>query len=331
MTFTLQGRDWRFWLGVFLSLICLGWLLFTTDWVATGQLLQTADYTLIISATLLNLATIPMRTARWRLMFPRHNLPTFKKLTLAMLIGQAINVFAPARLGDLVRATLVDTARTAYVLGTQVVQLALDLLMLTGLVIFLLFQVSLPAEWRGSGQALLVTSALALTAVALAILLRHPLLQVVTQLATRWTNRGWQKLLNVAADFLRSLDVLAQPKVMITAVLWSLLIWLGYGLVNLLLLAAVGGFDNPAPTANPLLAALFTLVVLQLGIAIPSSPGRIGVYHYLGIQTLVLLGYWEATAVSFTILLHLISVVLPTLIGAGLAWQVGQLRNHSKP
>ena len=147
-------------LGILLSLVCLAWLIGTTDWAGAWSALAQVDYSLVVVATLLNLASVLLRSARWRLMFRTRCVPPFGRLTAALIVGQAVNVLAPARLGDLARAVLVGTGGTVYTLGTLMVEVALDLLMLVVLVVLLLSQATLPAWWRGSGYVLVVTAAL---------------------------------------------------------------------------------------------------------------------------------------------------------------------------
>jgi hypothetical protein len=309
-------RSWRFWFGLILSLASLTWLVVTTDWSETWQALIGANYGLVIAAVVVNILTIPMRSVRWRLMFPLPGRPAIGRLTAIMLIGQAINVFMPFRLGDLVRATLVESEHTAYVLGTQMLRLALDTLMLAVVVLILLLQVSLPQWWRGPGEALMIIAVLALLAVSALVIGRRHFLRLVNWLGTYWPTRRGRFLVEGAGEFLRSVDVIAKPVLILTLVAWTLLIWLLYTAVNYILLAAVG-----APLSW--LAALFLLAVLLLGIAVPSTPGRVGVYHYLAVQALAVFGVDQATAVSFAILQHLITVILPAAIGALLAWRSG--------
>jgi hypothetical protein len=256
-------------------------------------------------------------------MFPRQRRPPFGRLTMAMLIGQAINVFVPARLGDLVRASLIETEHTAFVLGTQVFRIALDLAMLAALVVVLLFQAGLPDWWRRPGEVLLLTAALALLAIVVLVAGRGRITRLLDWLGRHWPLGRGRRLLDVGAQFVRSADAFARPSLVIALLAISALIWAMYAGVNLILLGAVG-----APYSW--LAALFLLVVLQLGVAVPSSPGRVGVYHYLAVQSLAIFEVPQATAVSYAILLHLISIILPAVVGAVLAWQSG-LRLQTGP
>jgi uncharacterized protein (TIRG00374 family) len=274
------------------------------------------DYGLVIAATLLNLASVPLRAIRWRMMFPASHVPSFGRLTAALLIGQAVNVLSPARLGDVARAALADTGETAYALGTLVVELALDLLMLVALVVLLLSQATLPTWWRGSGQALLVTAAVVMTMMVIVVIGRRWLAHVLEQIATRWHHPAIQRVVKWGGQLLHSLDTLGQTARLLPVLVCSVLIWVLYGAVNYTLLGAVG--ERPS-----VLAALFLLVVLQIGVAVPSSPGRIGVFHYLCVQALAVFGIGGANALSYAFILHLISVILPVAMGTVLAWRLG--------
>jgi len=309
-------RSWRFWFGTLLSLAALIWLLITTDWSETWQALTSADYRLVLAAMALNLITIPIRSIRWGLMFPKDSRPTFGRLTMAMLIGQAVNVLVPARLGDLVRASLIDTEHTAFVLGTQLFRMALDLAMLAALVVVLLFEARLPSWWRGPGEALLITAALALLALSVLVAGRRHLTRLLNWMNSRWPFGRSRRLLDMGAQFVRSADAFARPSLVVILLAITIIIWVFYAAVNYILLGAVG-----APYSW--LAAVFLLVVLQLGVAVPSSPGRVGVYHYLAVQSLAIFGVDQATAVSYANLLHLISIILPAMIGTTLAWHSG--------
>ncbi len=324
----------RAWIGILLSLACLGWLIYVCakDWADLRAALARVDYWLVIVATLLNLASVPLRTVRWRLMFHAPHIPPFGRLTAALLIGQAVNVLSPARLGDLARATLADTGGTAYALGTLMVELILDLLMLVASVLFLLLVglersvATLPAWWRGSEQALLVAGGAALAATAVVVIGRRRLAHVLERLAARWRHPAIQRVVTWAKQLLLSLDTLGQTSRLLPVLLCSVLIWILYGAVNYTLLGAVG--ERPS-----VLAAIFLLIVLQIGVAVPSSPGRIGVFHYLCVQALIVFGIGGANALSYAFILHLISVILPVAMGAALAWRLGVMlwRAPAKP
>jgi uncharacterized membrane protein YbhN (UPF0104 family) len=64
--------------------------------------------------------------------------------------------------------------------------------------------------------------------------------------------------------------------------------------------------------------ALFTTAVLNLGVAIPSSPGFIGTYQWLAVSALGLLDVSREEALAFAIVMHAAWYVPTTLVGGAL-------------
>ena len=71
--------------------------------------------------------------------------------------------------------------------------------------------------------------------------------------------------------------------------------------------------------------ALFVAAVLNLGSAVPSSPGYVGTYEWLGVASLGLLDVPHEQALAFTILLHAAWYV-PTTLAGGVALSVRGVR-----
>jgi glycosyltransferase 2 family protein len=67
------------------------------------------------------------------------------------------------------------------------------------------------------------------------------------------------------------------------------------------------------------LEILFVTAVLNLGVAIPSSPGFIGTYQWLGVSALGNLGVGHADAFAFSVLMHAVWYVPTTFAGVVLA------------
>ncbi len=145
---------------------------------------------------------------------------------------------------------------------------------------------------------------------------RRWLARVLERMAARWHHPVMQRVVTWGGQLLHSLDTLGRTTRLLPVLVCSVLIWTLYGAVNYVLLGAIG--ERPS-----ILTALFLLVVLQLGVAVPSSPGRLGVYHYLCIQALAVFGVNGPEALSYAVILHLISVLMPVALGAGLAWRLG--------
>jgi uncharacterized membrane protein YbhN (UPF0104 family) len=108
----------------------------------------------------------------------------------------------------------------------------------------------------------------------------------------------------------------------------SLLVWLSALVINLCLLWA---FD-----IQPLLpAALLILVFTNLGMILPSAPGYIGVYHYLTVLALGIVGVPASTALTFAVVAHALQFGTLCLGGvisiavAGLDWRTLRFQAES--
>jgi uncharacterized protein (TIRG00374 family) len=219
-------------------------------------------------------------------------------------------------LGDVARATLVSSSSGIHhAVGTILTEVALDLLMLGVVTVFLLGQVSLADWWRVPGQVTVTSAAVAAVLLALILAFRRPLTAGLDRLTDRLDQTLPGRVLCHISQLMESLNGLTL-KTLASAMLCSGLIWVLYAAVNLVLMPAVG----IQPSA---LSSLFVLAVLLVGVAVPSSPGRIGVFHYLCAQALAVFGVDQASALSYAIVLHLITVVLPALLGALLSWSFG--------
>jgi len=255
-------------------------------WVRSGRLIQLRRglYVLAppwVAVALLSVAlTLAAGVARWRLLFyPGHRARSWRKLAYALLIGQSINILLPLRFGELARAGLLsatDRAPIARVLATLAVERLADLVILgLATALLLLLSVPLPHWLHAPGQALV-----ALAAGALAIVIA---LGLDARRAAGWTERAARRLpdrlrtraarhIDEAAAGLSSLRSVAA-----SAQLWGLsaAILLLAATTNYLLFVAFG-FELPA------IAALFLLVVLQVGNSAVSVPGNLGVFHRPG-------------------------------------------------
>jgi uncharacterized protein (TIRG00374 family) len=281
--------------------------------------LAKTDPTLVILALATVAATMGAKAHRWGLLFyPSHRDLRFGRLLSALLIGQMMNSLLPARLGELARAYLIgetEGQHKLFALGTIVVEKLLDGLMLLLLLALLFLLMPLPDWLRIPGA----TTGLALAGLLAAILLltgqRERILGAMDrlcQLVPFLERFGLRQRLAVLADGLSSLRA---TDVNTRLLAWSVGIWVLAALTNYLTLLAL---RIEAPL---LLASLFVLVVIHIGLVIPSSPARIGVFHYLCVLSLSVFGVEGSLALAYGFVLHFI-VVLPIIfVGLFFLWR----------
>jgi len=96
------------------------------------------------------------------------------------------------------------------------------------------------------------------------------------------------------------------------AVLLSVLAWGAWALSAWLVASALGIALTPREI-------VFVTSVLNLGVAVPSSPGYIGTYQWLGVSALGLLGVNHTEAFAFSVLMHASWFIPTTVAGVVLA------------
>lgn len=91
---------------------------------------------------------------------------------------------------------------------------------------------------------------------------------------------------------------------------------------------AVGAWSIAAAVGIPLspLEVIFVMAVVNLGVAIPSSPGFIGTYQWLCVASLALLGVDGERAFAFSVILHAAWFVPTTIAGVALLAHQGVRR-----
>jgi len=301
----LQGRL-RIVLGALISLGCLVLVLRGVQWDAVAAAFGSLRLLPLAAAVALEFLTFWAIAARWQRLYAPHQPPSRARLFEILTVAQLVNGVLPAKLGPLVRGYLAgkgEAEGVAFALttiaGEKLAEGASLLLVGAGLLPFVPLAGWLrPATYIGAGLLLA-----ALVAVAWVAFHQEAVGRLLGRLLGRWPH-----LLGTAEAVLDALAVWRDRRAVAALAGWSLLIWAMTALLNQVLLWSLG---IDAPPAAPLLL----LVVLQIGVRVPSSPGSIGVFHYLSVLVLALFGVERDLALSYGVLLHLVTYLPPSLVG----------------
>ena len=307
---------WQLWLGIAFSVACLYLALRDANLIDVASALGQVHPGWVAFAAVTVVVTFIAKAARWRLLLATLSPPRFRRALAVLSIGMLLNSFMPARLGDLARAYLMGEAEAqgkTYVLGTIALEKLVDLALLVVSSLLLLTQMPFP-NWLSRPTQ--VTAAMVALSIPVLVLLAwrgDVALRLVGKLTSLVPSGLGAWLRRQAALALRSLTVLRHPSLTARLGAWSLVIWFLGALTNYIVLLAVG-LSVPAWTS------VLLLVVLQAGVAVPSSPGRIGVFHYLTVLTLSLLGVDKELSVLYAIVLHLVVYVPMVVVGIASLW-----------
>jgi hypothetical protein len=326
-------RNWQLLAGLLISGWSIWLLLQAIDPAKVGRHLAGASWPLVVLCFLSIPCSMLLKIVRQLYLFADGQPPGVRPLLSALYIGYLMNTVLPARVGEFVRAYLIGREPGVGVpaaLATIVVEKVLDLLtlglILAGLVALGLLPPGLP-DWL---QVSLNASALALAAgvVGLVVVLasRGLVLAIVGWLERRVPPLARFRPTALAASFLDGLAILTRGRVLAPITLWSIAIWASAAFTLWTALMAVG----ISPTLPMLLLAL---VVTNIGMAVPSAPGYVGVFHYLLTISLVPFGVDENLAAGAAVLNH--AIVFGNFIVGGLwflwrgGYSMGSLRDAS--
>ena len=253
-----------------------------------------------------------LQAVRWRRIAatPTVSVPRFYEMTVT---GIAVNNVLPGRIGDFLRARwLGREARMPYgtAFGTVILDRAFDVVVLVGL---LIVGISAVATSAWLWQLAAAGSVLVLGVAGVLLFSR-------VYIGKRERDRRQRGLVRrLVRD---TVERLAEPLGRRQIVTWlglSIVAWSMWAVAAYLVARSLG-IELSATEA------LFVTAVINLGSAVPSSPGFVGTYEWLGVAALGLLDVDHESALAFTILTHAAWYVPTTLFGAialGLRWAAG--------
>ena len=304
-------------LGIVISLVCLVLVLRGINLAEVGAVLRQADGRLVVLALIIALVNYAALAMRWGLLFYPHHQPDFIHLFGAQVVAQLVNMTLPGRLSPLARVGWLSGHTgipKAFALSTIVMEKILDGVVYLVILLAVLTSVVLPAWVRNAGVATGVVSTMLMAAVLGAVIAKAQLTHVIWQVAD-WVPAFHRLRVSAAAQSaLDSLDVWRHPTQALRLVAWSGIVWGSTVLLNYFALRALH-------LSAPFMAAVVVLVFVQVGLRIPSSPGSIGVFHYLCILALALFGVDRDAALGYAIVLHLLNFLPQSLLGIGFIWQ----------
>ncbi|HKW40782.1 MAG TPA: lysylphosphatidylglycerol synthase transmembrane domain-containing protein [Gemmatimonadales bacterium] len=307
--------------GLAVTIGLLAWALHGVDAAALLGYVRRADPWLVAATIGLATLTFPLRTVRWRLILRDADgrpLP-FGPLWHATAIGFMANNLLPVRAGEFARAYAARQAlpvRFTTALASVGVERVLDGLVLVGLLTLTLAAPSFPRHAVIGGTSLSGLAAAAaavfvgLLLIALLVVHRpafwlHLLGRVArAALPTRLADR----VAHAAAGLVAGLDVLRSPVRFLGVLLWSLVLWL----VN------AGSFAvcfRAFGLSVPPEGALLLQGIIGFGVALPASPGYVGVFEAATRATLAIYGVDATRAVGYALAYHVGTFFPITLLG----------------
>lgn len=307
-----SSRGWQVGLGLTISGLFLFLALRNVHWPDVWTAWRGARGDLLGLGAVLLVAAWGIAAIRWCvLLAPAPGLrvrDTFAYIT----IGYLANTVLPLRLGDLARATLIGRKKALGIsraLGSIALERVLDLLTLIGITLVTALVVEIPAPIKNAVTTLAAGGLGALFALMYLAFHQQRLQRIADLLAKIISHRIAEKIMILIRNFSSGADIVRRPGGMLAVFSLSLLGWLVVGMSVLIWIRA---FQLPVPWYS----AFFVLIMVNLGSAIPSSPGYVGVYHYLAVLALSLWGPDRNAALAYALGTHALNMLANVGLGA---------------
>ena len=303
---------WRFWLGLAVSAAFLTMAIRQVDWARTVDTLVLANLSLIGLGAGLLVVTFIVFAVRWRVLLSSSARLSVGDTFLYIMIGYLANTVLPLRLGDVARAVLMGRRHgigASLVFGSVILERVLDVLTMLVLALGLSLVLDIPPVIRASMMTFAGGALVAFAGLFLLARNEDRLPRLVLRLPAFVPRMLAERLVGLVTQFTRGLRTLRSGQRLGQALLLSGLAW---GVAGTGMMVWVKAFHLPAPWY----AGLFVLAVINLGGAIPSSPGAIGVYDYLAMLALSVWIMDKSTALGYAIGTHGVNILINIVMGA---------------
>ena len=140
------------------------------------------------------------------------------------------------------------------------------------------------------------------------ILRREKALNLINKILSKLPGKFAHKIDELIHHFIDGFQIITNIKLLLYLFFLSALIWLVDVLAIYMLLKAFG-------FTLPVMASFVVMIILIVGIAIPTAPGYIGNWHFACVLALSFFGLAKAEALSFAVVYHFLSMVIVVVLG----------------
>jgi uncharacterized protein (TIRG00374 family) len=298
-------------IGILISLVFLYLAFRKVNYADLWMALKGANYWYIIPNMILVILSMWMRGYRWKFMVNPIKKVGLSRLFHSVMIGFMANNVLPARLGEIVRAYSLGTKENiskSATFATIVVERVFDGFSLLFILWLSLLFSHFPDWVKKSSNIFLLMNLALLGFLVLFEIKTEPTLKVFNFIFRLLPKKLSLRANEILEKFISGLKVFRHIPSLLLILGWSILIWLVVGISNYFIFLA---FDlHP-----PIQASFILLVIVSLGVMLPSSPGFVGTFHYFVIISLAPFGYGKNIALPFAIILHASQYLPVTLLG----------------
>jgi glycosyltransferase 2 family protein len=318
----LSGKKWfNFFFGLTITVVCV-WLAFRkVPFTELTNIVSDGNFYWLIPAVIAQLLAILVRSQRWVILLDGK--ASLETSFWSQGIGYLFTNLFPFRLGEVARVLVMSEKcklPIVQVAGTAIVERLLDVGTMILALVLVLPWMQVPIAIKNSGQIFGTLVILGMLVIIFLARFKETSFSLIDRVCIKFPflpktiiRVRWEELLEGLTPLLRGV-------VSIRVVGLSIVSWLFSGFV---FFCAIKAFQ---PMGN-FVEAVFMMASLSFAVIVPSSPGFIGVFQYIGQQALVIpfgVKYSSSNALAIALMAHFIYYIFSTLIGIIGLWRVGQ-------
>jgi glycosyltransferase 2 family protein len=301
-------------LGILISIISIVLVYLSVreiNFQDVSRTLKKIQFSYVIFFILLVILMQWLRSYRWGVILqPMEKIDQFSLFSVTC-VGFLAIAGIPARIGELARPYLIakrSTIKMSSALGTILVERVLDGFSVLTIAVVVLFYTDLPSWMIISGVLFFSLTVVIFCCILGLIWRREKALKIINKILDKFPGKFAHKIDELIYHFIDGFQVITNIKFLLYLFFLSALVWLLDVLAIYILLLAFG-------FTLPIMASFVVMIILIVGIAIPTAPGYIGNWHLACVLGLSFFGLAEAEALSFAVVYHFLSIALVILLG----------------
>lgn len=305
-------KNKKIWIGIGVSIIFLYFALKNIEIEKVLSALREINYIYLFPVIFFTILTYIIRAWRWRYFF-RHEKPIrFSSLFSATMIGFMANNLLPARIGEFVRAYCIgkkEDISKSMSFATIVLERIFDGFSLLFLFVTVLIFYPFPEEIKRIGYIIAVVYLIVAGILISIKIWSQQVMKIIDFLCSYLPNSHGKAVAGYTHSFISGLEVLKNG--------WDIVFILFYSIILWITSAISVYFMFPGCHLDQLsfINALFLLIMIAIGVAIPAAPGSVGTFQYFTMLGLSVFGIDKNTGLTFSIILHLTLWAVPVFIG----------------
>jgi len=273
--------------------------------------LQRIQFSYVISFIILVMLMQWLRSYRWGVMLqPMEKIDQLSLFSVTS-VGFLAIASIPARIGELARPYLISkrsSIRMSSALGTILVERVFDSFTVLAFAMIVLFFTDLPPWMIKSSIIFFLLALVMFCFIIFLILRRDAALKLINGILSKLPGKFAHKIDELIHHFIDGFQIITNIKLFLYLFFLSALIWLVDVLAIYILLESFG-------FGLPIMASFVLMIILIVGIAIPTAPGYIGNWHFACVLALSLFGLAKAEALSFALVYHFLSMIIVVVLG----------------